>query len=167
MIYQNLSWFYRWKMVISQFATVKIQLNHPKIIPMAQGDPRGTWIPRSDDWGDALAAQQISRSSPVSATVPWGSKNSVGSGCRLDPGSQNKPKSPEKNWKKNANFGDFELSFGGRWLRWFFWIHHSWVDSDQKTRWIWNWWCLPPPSITFQVLVVVIQEGFGTSAFLM
>ena len=53
-------------MVISQFATVKIQLNHPKIIPMAQGDPRGTWIPRSDDWGDALAAQQISRSSPVS-----------------------------------------------------------------------------------------------------
>jgi hypothetical protein len=41
--------------------------------------PRGTWIPRSDDWGDALAAQQISRSSPVSATVPWGSKNSVGS----------------------------------------------------------------------------------------
>ena len=113
MIYQNLSWFYRLKMVISQFATVKIQLNHPKIIPMAQGDPRGTWIPRSDDWGDALAAQQISRSSPVSATVPWGSKNSVGSGCRLDPGSQNKPKSPEKNWKKQRKLRGFWVVFWG------------------------------------------------------
>ena len=106
----DLSWFYRLKMVISQFATVNIQrLNHPKIIPMAQGEHgfqgamTGATLWRLNRF---LALRRFPPPSHGDRKTAWAA-------IRLDPGSQNKPNSPEKNWKKQRKLGGFWIVFWG------------------------------------------------------
>lgn len=131
MIYQNLSWFYRLKMVISQFATVKIQrLNHPKLSPWPKGnmDSKERWLGRRSGGSTDFSLFAGFRHRPMGIEKQRGQLFGWTLEAKI---SQTAQKKIEKN---NANLGDFELSFGGRWLRWFFWIHHSWVDSDKKKK---------------------------------